>query len=74
MGSVDTSPISASPSIAKMVMMLIGLWLACAAAFGLAWLAGMNSGHMTAADEAALYASFGFFALIAFTVGTTEPQ
>jgi hypothetical protein len=65
---------SASPSVAKMAIMLIGLWVACAAAFGLAWLAGMDPGHMTATDEAALYTSFGFFALIAFMFGTTEAQ
>ena len=65
---------AAAPSVAKMMGMLIGLWLASAVAFGLAWLAGMNLSHMTAGAELPLFASFVVFAVIAFGFGTTEPR
>ena len=62
------------PTVPKMIGMLVGLWTACAVAFGLAWLAGMDPSHLTSGDELGLFASFVVFAVIAFGFGTTEPR
>ena len=65
---------TAPPTVPKMIGMLVGLWTACAVAFGLAWLAGMDPSHLTSGDELGLFGSFVAFAVIAFGFGTTEPR
>ena len=64
----------ANPSILKLVLMLLGLWTACAAVFGLAVVAGVNPHHMSAAAEIGLFAAFVVLALAAFALATTEPD
>ena len=54
--------------------MLLGLWTACAAVFGLAIVAGVNPHHMSAAAEIGLFAAFVVLALAAFALATTEPD
>jgi hypothetical protein len=64
----------ASPSIAKLVLMLLGLWTGCAIVFGLALAAGLDPSRMSLDSELLLFGSFVLMALGAFALATTEPR
>jgi hypothetical protein len=58
----------------KLGLMLLGLWTACAALFGIAVVAGMNPHHMSSIAEVGLFGAFALLALAAFALATTEPD
>jgi hypothetical protein len=64
----------ANPSILKLIVMLLGLWLACLAAFGLAVLGGVDPKHMSHLAQFGLFGSFIVFAVVALALATTEPR
>ena len=64
----------ANPSLRKLVVMLFGLWAACAATFGVAVLAGMSPRHMSSIAEFVLFGIFVLLAFGAFALATTEPE
>lgn len=65
---------TANPSWVKLGAMLVGLWAACAGAFGIAVAAGLNPRHMSHGAEFGLFAIFVVFAAGAFALATTEPR
>jgi hypothetical protein len=64
----------ANPSLARLAVMLLGLWAACGIAVGLAVVAGADLEHMSHFGEFLLFGTFALLALAAFALVTTEPQ
>ncbi len=63
-----------APPVRRLVWMLVGLWAACAVAFGAACLAGMDPNAMDTTSEVGLFSAYGLFAACAFVLTTTEPR